>query len=86
MKVILEFSDEGECGMEEMRMARVAMNAEIYKNAFEEIWEQCFRPNNKHGYPGNDSILNKESSYDVIEALIEKFQEVNNGMLADLAE
>ena len=86
MKVILEFSDEGEYGTEDMRMARVAMNAEVYKNAFEEIWEQCFRPNNKHGYPGKDSILNKESSYDVIEALIEKFQEVNNQMLDSLAE
>ena len=86
MKVILEFSDEGEYGTEDMRMARVAMNAEVYKNAFEEIWEQCFRPNNKHGHPGKDSILNKESSYDVIEALIEKFQEVNNQMLDSLAE
>ena len=86
MKVILEFSDEGEYGMEEMRMAKVAMNAEVYKNAFEDIWDKCFRPNNKHGYPDNDSILNKESSYDVIEALIEKFQEVNNQMLDSLAE
>ncbi len=87
MKVTLEFSDEGDFGAEEMRNARLAMNAQLYKDAFEEVWDKCFRPNNKHGYPGSETdLLNKDSSYEVVEKLIEIYQEINNDLQIAMSE
>jgi len=48
------------------------------KNAakLEDIWEECFRKNNKHGY-GNP-ILDSDEAYEVIEALKEIYLEIVN--------
>ena len=69
MKVILEFNvpqerEEYEC----------AFNGSIYKDQLEEVWQQCFRPSMKHGYPDRhiqDLIDGEhgEAILDVIEML-----------------
>jgi len=41
-----------------------------------EIWERCFRPNRKQSY--NNKLLNKDSSFEIIEAIAEIYQEVIN--------
>lgn len=51
--------------------ASTFLNAYNYKDALEDIWQQCFRPNNKHGYPEEE--LNAELAYRVIEILSEKY-------------
>jgi hypothetical protein len=45
----------------------------------DDIWEYCFRPNNKHGYSGRLQELidtNPDLCYDVIEELISRYNSV----------
>lgn len=87
MEITLKYSSDGPNGDYEITKAKTAINAEVYKDAFEEVWDRCFRPNNKHGYPGgNEHILNKESSYEVIEALIKIYQQINTDMQNSLSD
>ena len=78
MKITVEFDDSNENGEFEMRRASDALNGTVYRQGHDEVWEKCFRPNNKHGY--NNDILDKESSYPVIEELIKLYQETQNNM------
>ena len=78
MKVKLEFDEN------ERQEALEAMNAWKYKYAFSSVWDRVFRPNNKHGY--NNELLDKESSYEVIEELMKIYQEVNQELIDELGE
>lgn len=62
MKVTLEFDDD------EREEADMAFNGAKAHYKLEEIWQKCFRPNNKHGY-GN-KILDTDAAYEIIEELI----------------
>jgi len=58
--------------------ADLALNAWKYKEAVEEIWEKCFRKNNKHGY--NDELLDSEQAYEVIEKIAEIYLDITRDL------
>jgi hypothetical protein len=58
---------------DEKEEAEILLKASDYKFAIDEIWERCFRPNNKHGY--NDPVLDSEEAYEVIEKLIDRYHQ-----------
>lgn len=62
-KIILNI----EC--ENAEEAEVYLKAYKYKHMLDDIWEECFRPNRKHGY--GIKILDKEESHDIIEEIAE---------------
>lgn len=62
----------------------ICLNGHRYKNCLDEVWNKVFRPNRKHGY-GNDALDN-DQAYDVIEKLIEIYQEVLKDSLGDIDE
>ena len=61
--------------------ADLALNAWKYKDAIDEIWERCFRPNNKHGY--NDELLDSEQAYDIIEVLAKMYVDIIKDTIRD---
>lgn len=66
MKAILEFNlDE----REDINRHRTAVQAEDMRYVLDEVWEQLFRPNNKHGYNSHNEILNSEEAYEIIEEM-----------------
>jgi len=69
VKAILEFNVDGE--QEEFQDA---VNGWRNKAIVDEIWQRCFRGNNKHGY--NHDVLNSAAAYDVIEKLAEIYQDI----------
>ena len=77
MKVKFEFDHEDVYDREKLETMLKASKIEV---ALEEIWQQCFRPNYKHGY--NDDIfktLTKRQGnliHKVIDCLAEKYQEI----------
>jgi len=79
---LLEATIEVEDSFYDLQEFKVMLNGRIYKEALEEVWNYIFRPHRKHGY--GDPILDKgmengtdiQSTNDVIEALIDRHQEV----------
>jgi len=68
IKTILKFNEE------EINEAKMAMHSANYYMIITEIWERLFRGNNKHGY--HSDLLNKESSYEVIEELSKMYRDI----------
>lgn len=52
------------------------LKADDYKYVIDEIWQKCFKPNNKHGY--GDELLDDKKSYDIIEKLADLYREILN--------
>ena len=59
---------------EDMNEADQLMKAAIYRQAIDEVWTRCFRPNNKHGY--DNTVLDKIGANDIIEALAEIYRDI----------
>lgn len=80
MKAILEFNLP-----EENYEFQTASKAMSYRIAFDEVWEQLFRPRHKHGY--RDEELNKlietEIGEKIMEALEQEYLNIKNDRLAD---
>jgi len=51
-----------------------AFNGSKYKYVIEEIWNEVFRKNRKHGY--NNPKLDSDEAYEIIEELIKIYLEV----------
>jgi len=68
MKIVLEFDNKNE--------AIIALKANKFVFAREEIWQKLFRPNNKNGYHNCDNILNSEEAYEIIEKLEKMYFEI----------
>jgi len=66
MKAILEFEDREEL--------QYALDGPKYACQLSDIWDQLFRPAQKHGY--NDPVLDSKEAYKVIEKLAEKYQDI----------
>ncbi len=78
MQVIIKFD-----GCEEREEYETALNGWKWKNRFEEVWQQCFRPQHKHGfvYPRLNELLAGEHGAAIIEyidQLEQIYHEINN--------
>jgi hypothetical protein len=76
MKATLEFDLDNE---DDLRSYKLANKAEEMAEQLDDIWECCFRPNNKHGYTGRLQELidtNPELCYDVIEELVSRYTSI----------
>ena len=60
---------------------KLALKASDYKLAFEEVWQQLFRPMFKHGYdPSIEKLVEacgRDAAYALVDALSEKYNEIN---------
>jgi len=54
--------------------ADTALKGWQYKEAIEEIWNKCFRPNNKYSY--NDELLDSEQAYEIIEKIAQIYWDI----------
>jgi hypothetical protein len=76
MKATIEFDLDNE---DDLRRYNLMNDAEKMAEQLDDIWEYCFRPNNKHGYSGRLQELidtNPDLCYDVIEELISRYNSV----------
>lgn len=65
MKAKLEFDLDDPYEEENLKHA---LNGSKYKHIIDDIWQNVFRPNRKHGY-GN-KILDTDEAHNIIEELI----------------
>jgi hypothetical protein len=75
-KITLEFDLETE-----QEMYEAALNGSSYKEQIEQIWQHCFRPLRKHGYP--DKELEALCEDDKVEKAIEMIIEIYFKVLKD---
>ena len=68
-KIIIEYDNVEE--------ANLSLRAPELQDKLDQIWEECFRKNNKHGY--NDELLDSEEAYDIIERLSQIYLDIVNG-------
>ena len=76
MKATIEFDLDNE---DDLRRYNLMNDAEKMVEQLDDIWECCFRPNNKHGYSGKLQELidtNPDLCYDVIEELISRYNSI----------
>ena len=77
MRATLEFDLDDPFDLEEHNMA---LNGSKYKGQIDDIWNMCFRPANKHGYPdkGINDLLEKlgDDGYKLIDKLGELYQDI----------
>ena len=76
MKATIEFDLDNE---DDLRRYNLMNDAEKMVEQLDDIWEYCFRPNNKHGYSGKLQELidtNPYLCYDVIEELISRYNSI----------
>jgi len=76
MKATIEFDLDNE---DDLRRYNLMNDAEKMVEQLDDIWEYCFRPNNKHGYSGKLQELidtNPDLCYDVIEELISRYNSI----------
>ena len=76
MKATIEFDLENE---NDLRRYNLMNDAEKMEEQLDDIWNYCFRPNNKHGYSGKLQELidtNPDLCYDVIEELISRYNSI----------
>ena len=76
MKATIEFDLDNE---DDLRRYNLMNDAEKMEEQLDDIWEYCFRPNNKHGYSGRLQELidtNPDLCYDVIEELISRYNSI----------
>lgn len=69
MKAKLEFNLP-----EDQEEFKHACNGFMYKETIDEIWNKCFRKNNKNGY-GN-KLLDSEQAYDIIDEIAKIYLEI----------
>ena len=76
MKATIEFNLDNE---DDLRRYNLMNDAEKMVEQLDDIWNYCFRPNNKHGYTGKLQELidtNPDLCYDVIEELISRYNSI----------
>lgn len=76
MKATIEFDLDNE---DDIRRYNLMNDAEKMVEQLDDIWECCFRGNNKHGYTGKLQELidtNPDLCYDVIEELISRYNSI----------
>ena len=77
MKYILEFDNEEEF--------EHAVRGHLYKIALDDVWNKCFRPAFKHGYPEPHEVLNEVPS-EVIYKVADIYREIMNDLRDRICE
>lgn len=80
MKAILEFVLP-----EDTDEFKTCQNAQRFKSAFEDVWQNLFRPYYKHGYADSemDELMEDEKCRKLFEHLEKLYQEINKELLDD---
>lgn len=81
MKAKLEF-DLNDYESNDREEFKHAVNGHKYRMVLDEVWQQCFRPNYKHGY--RDEALNTEEAHEIIDKLAEIYKQLLEDSEVDL--